>query len=79
MSEHERLLIIDFEPGGWWSGLFPTDELPSRRTGHGILPAVVVAELTAAGFVLDEQIADWEGRNYAVVFSRPRAAAPGHD
>ena len=69
-----RLVIIDFEPGAWWSSLFPAGDLPPSRRGHGISPAVVVAELTAAGFVLGEQIDDWGGGNYGLVFSRHRSA-----
>ena len=69
-----RLVIIDFEPGGWWSGLFPADAPAPSRAGHGISPAVIVAELTAAGFVLGEQIDDWGASNYGLVFSRPPPA-----
>jgi predicted methyltransferase len=69
-----RLVIVDFEPGGWWSGLFPSGDLPASRRGHGVSPAVVVAELTAAGFVLGEQIDDWGAGNYGLIFSRHRLA-----
>ncbi len=66
-----RLAVIDFPPSGWRSVLSPVDGVPDDRTGHGISAEVVVSELTAAGFLLEERIDDWGAGHYCLVFRRP--------
>jgi len=52
------------------SWLSPVQGVAADRGGHGIRAEVVIAELTAAGFVLEEQIADWGAGSYCLVFAR---------
>ena len=68
-----RLAIIDFEPNRWLSLISSVDGAPESRTGHGVDLGVVVAELTAAGFVLDARHDDWGAGNYCLVFIRPES------
>ena len=68
-----RLAIIDFEPNRWLSLISPVDAVPENRNGHGVQPDVVVAELTAAGFVLEALHDDWGSGNYCLVFIRPES------
>jgi ubiquinone/menaquinone biosynthesis C-methylase UbiE len=66
-----RLAIIDFEPS-WLLSLFvPVRDVPSNRGGHGVPPAVVVAELEHAGLTLIERIDEWPGGQYCLVFQKP--------
>ena len=65
-----RLAIIDFPPSGSLSLIARVDDVPENRGGHGIPPDVVIDELTTAGFTLEEQIEDWGGGNYCLVFRR---------
>ena len=67
-----RLVVIDFPPHGLLSLFARVDGVPDDRGGHGIPPEVVAKELTQAGFRLERQIDDWRGRNYCLVFTRPR-------
>ena len=69
-----QLAIIDFGPDRWWSRLFPVQDPPSSRRGHGIRPDLVIAELTAAGFRLEEQIDAWGAGQHCLIFSRPPPA-----
>ena len=68
-----RLAIIDFAPKRWLSLISSVEGAPESRAGHGVEPGVVVAELTAAGFVLDARHDDWGAGNYCVVFIRPES------
>ena len=68
-----RLAIIDFEPNRWLSLVSSVQGAPESRTGHGVDPGVVIAELTAAGFVLDARHDDWGAGNYCLVFIRPES------
>ena len=68
-----RLAIIDFEPNQWLSLISSVQGAPESRTGHGVDPGVVIAELTAAGFVLDARHDDWGAGNYCLVFIRPES------
>ena len=65
-----RVAIIDFEPHRWLSLISPASE---SRYGHGVPPSVVVAELTAAGFVLEARHDDWGSGSYCLVFVRPES------
>jgi ubiquinone/menaquinone biosynthesis C-methylase UbiE len=51
-----RLAVIDFEPR---RGSKVPDGVNPNRGGHGITPAIVEQEVTAAGFVLQQTIASW--------------------
>lgn len=62
------LAVIDFAPRTW----LPTVEgVPANRGGHGIPKKVLVQELTAAGFQLASQPADWPNDNYCIIFRKP--------
>ena len=66
-----RLAIIDFVPGRWLSRFVPVAGVPGNRGGHGVPPAVVIDELTAAGFTLERRIDDWSRQSYGLIFVRP--------
>ena len=66
-----RLAIIDFEPNRWLSLVSSVEGAPDGRNGHGVQPDDVIAELTAAGFVLEAHRDDWGAGNYCLVFVRP--------
>ena len=66
-----RLAVIDFRPEGWLSFLCPVEGVRGDRGGHGVPPAVVIEEMTAAGFQLDRQIDDWSRRSFGLIFVRP--------
>ena len=68
-----RLAIIDFEPRQWLSLVSPVEGVPESRDGHGVPPEVVVAELTAAGFTLEQRDDSWSAENYCLVFVRPES------
>jgi ubiquinone/menaquinone biosynthesis C-methylase UbiE len=68
-----RVAIIDFEPA---PGSQPPPGVPANRTGHGILPAIVVRELTEAGLTPVRTIATWPegpppGGYFLVLFKKP--------
>ena len=66
-----RLAIIDFVPVRWLFWLRRPEGVPEDRGGHGIPPALVIREVTAAGFLLDRRIDDWSSREYCLVFRKP--------
>jgi ubiquinone/menaquinone biosynthesis C-methylase UbiE len=61
-----RLLIIDFEPGGFlaWIG-WP------QASGHGTPKQTVMREVSAAGLRAVRGPESWRGRSYAALFRRP--------
>lgn len=63
-----RLLMIDFEPGGFMNW-FPHGGDEDR--GHGTRKETMVKEVAAAGFRLARGPENWRGRMYAVLFTRP--------
>jgi predicted methyltransferase len=69
------LAIIDFPP--MLSGLWPWSpkDAAAKRTGHGVAAALVVDEVTAAGFTLVKVIEDWPGRgpltSCCAIFRKP--------
>ncbi|MPY91139.1 MAG: methyltransferase domain-containing protein [Luteitalea sp.] len=65
-----RLAIIDFPPSRWLSFFFPVRDVPANRGGHGVPAELVIEELTAAGFALDQRIDDWRNNRYCLVFRR---------
>jgi ubiquinone/menaquinone biosynthesis C-methylase UbiE len=68
-----RLAIMDFEPE---SGSKVPDGVPADRTGHGVLPASVVAEGTAAGLTHVKTVPSWQpdaqGRSFFLVLFEKR-------
>ncbi len=66
-----RLAVIDFAPRPWLFWLPRVKGAPDNRGGHGIAPALLIQELTAAGFAVERQIDDWPGFNYCVVARKP--------
>ena len=66
-----RLAIIDFVPVRWLFWLRRPEGVPEDRGGHGIPPALVIREVTAAGFLLGRRIDDWNSREYCLVFRKP--------
>ena len=74
-----RLAIIDFPPSRLLSLFAAVNGVPDNRGGHGVPPQVVIEELTAVGFTLEDQIEDWGSRDYCLVFRRPLAAQAGEN
>lgn len=62
------LAVIDFPPR---AGLPPVEGVPGNRGGHGIPKEILIQELTAAGFQLVSEPADWPNENYCVIFRKP--------
>lgn len=63
-----RLAIIDFEPRGR-----AVDGVPENRGGHGVRPALVAEELTAAGFRELQRTPRWRGNDFLILFEKPAA------
>jgi ubiquinone/menaquinone biosynthesis C-methylase UbiE len=57
-----RVAVIDFDEG-----------TPEHGSGHGLDMATAVAEMTGAGFRVEQRIEDWAGNAYCLVFVRPAA------
>ncbi len=62
------LAVIDFPPR---TGLPSVEGVPANRGGHGIPKKILIQELTAAGFELASQPADWPNDDYCVIFRKP--------
>jgi SAM-dependent methyltransferase len=60
--------VIDFEPGALWFHGGAPDGV--RRPGHGVSRAEAIAEFQRAGFTVREEIPDWSGPLWLVVFKR---------
>jgi SAM-dependent methyltransferase len=65
-----RLAVIDFVPSWFLSRFFPVPGVPASRGGHGVPPGVVVSEMQQAGLKLIDQLDDWTGGQYCLVFQR---------
>ena len=65
------LAVIDLPPQEGWRNL---PGVPDRG-GHGIPPALLIAEMTAAGFEMVARYDDWDEdeEHYCVIFRRPEA------
>ena len=64
------LAIIDFEDR---AGLPQVHEcVPKNRGHHGISRAIVIQELTAAGFEQGSHPADWFNGDYCLIFRKPK-------
>jgi SAM-dependent methyltransferase len=62
------LAVIDFPPRAW---LPPVKDVPPNRGGHGIPKKILIQELTAAGFKVVSEPAEWPDNNYCVIFRKP--------
>jgi len=69
------LAIIDFPPRKWLTETSPVKGVPKNRGGHGIPQKILVDELTAAGFSLQQAFDDWPDDDYCVIFRKPPALA----
>ena len=69
-----KLAIIDFPPRTWLTLTSPVKGVRKNRGGHGIPQKVLIAELTAAGFVVDQVINDWPEDDYCVIFRKANQA-----
>ena len=69
------LAVIDFSPGLWNAWLPRPDGVPENRGGHGMPRDLLVAELTAAGFRLEQVTGEWwrwPVDGYCVVVRKPK-------
>src|SRR6516164_685075 len=64
------LAVIEFPPRKWLTETDPVKGVPANRGGHGIPQKILVAELTHAGFAVDQAINDWPDASYCVVFRK---------
>ncbi|HXH49653.1 MAG TPA: class I SAM-dependent methyltransferase [Terriglobia bacterium] len=62
------LAVIDFPPR---SSLPAVEGVPANRGGHGMPKKILIQELTAAGFQMVSEPADWPNDNYCVIFRKP--------
>lgn len=63
-----RLAVIDFEE----HSLLPKPEgVDKSRPGHGVPTDLLIEELEAAGFVIEEKITEWPGDGYCVIARKP--------
>lgn len=69
-----EIAIQDFRPTIWLAPWTPKG-IPANRGGHGVAPNIVVDEMTAAGFHLEQTIEPWTSSwflsNYCLVFRKP--------
>jgi ubiquinone/menaquinone biosynthesis C-methylase UbiE len=68
LSPRGLVAIIDFDPGMLW--FHRTVPHGSRRSGHGVTRVEAIAELTAAGFVVRQDVPDWSGPLWLVIVGR---------
>jgi hypothetical protein len=59
----------------WFHGGRPADA-SERRPGHGVARADAIAELTAAGFRVEQEVAEWSGPMWLVQLRAPNEATP---
>jgi predicted methyltransferase len=61
----------NLKPGGLLAIIDFDDGTPEHAAGHGIAHGIVLRELTEAGFEVAEDITDWSGNAYCLVFRQP--------
>ena len=69
------LAVIDFSPGLWNAWLPRPDGVPENRGGHGMPRDLLIAELTAAGFRLEQVRGEWwrwPVDGYCLVVRKPK-------
>jgi ubiquinone/menaquinone biosynthesis C-methylase UbiE len=64
-----EIAVIDFAPGKWLSESEPVKGVPANRGGHGIPQKILIEEMTAAGFTVDQVVNDWPD-GYCVLFRK---------
>ncbi len=69
------LAIIDFPPRKWLTETSPVKGVPKNRGGHGIPQKILIDELTAVGFSVQQSFDDWPDDDYCVIFRKPAAPA----
>jgi ubiquinone/menaquinone biosynthesis C-methylase UbiE len=73
-----ELAVLDFRPT-WLLAPWTPKSIPANRGGHGVPPAIVTEELSAAGFKLEQTVDPWPGiapfSNYCLLFRKPTAPA----
>jgi ubiquinone/menaquinone biosynthesis C-methylase UbiE len=65
------LVVIDFAPRKELSESDPVPGVPKNRGGHGIPRKILIEEVKAAGFSLEESIDDWPDGDYLLMFRKP--------
>ena len=70
-----RLILIDFNTGALWFHGGRPDDTSVRRPGHGVERDAAIAELTAAGFQLEQEIPGWTGPMWLAMFRATSATA----
>lgn len=68
-----RIVVIDFPPDNH----LPRRSVPKFREGHGVTAAVIVREMSAAGFRLLQRKEHWQGDgdHYLLLFEKPARSA----
>lgn len=69
------LAIIEFPPRKWLTENSPVKGVPDNRGGHGIPQKILVDDLTAAGFTVQQTFDDWPEDDYCVIFRKPAPTA----
>jgi ubiquinone/menaquinone biosynthesis C-methylase UbiE len=64
-----EIAVIDFAPRKWLSESEPVKGVPANRGGHGIPQKILIEEMTAAGFTVDQVVNDWPD-GYCVLFRK---------
>ena len=77
LRPHGRLAVIDFEPSWFLSTFFPVSGVPASRGGHGVPPGVVISEMQQAGLRLLDQMDEWPGGRYCLVFQNVESESGG--
>lgn len=67
------LAVIDFAPR-WYLAPWTPKGIPENRGGHGIRQALVVRELTEAGFEVVRMVEPWSKGLYCILFQKPISA-----
>jgi ubiquinone/menaquinone biosynthesis C-methylase UbiE len=75
-----ELAILDFRPT-WLLAPWTPKGIPANRGGHGVPPTIVVDEVTAAGFKLEQTVDPWPGISVLSNYCRvvPQAGCSSHD
>lgn len=63
-----RLAIVDFAPGAFWHLPGRPAGADERRTGHGVSRRDVIDGFTAVGFRVEQEVEDWGGRMFLILF-----------
>jgi ubiquinone/menaquinone biosynthesis C-methylase UbiE len=77
LRPHGRLAVIDFEPSWFLSTFFPVSDVPASRGGHGVPPSAVISEMQQAGLRLRDQMEEWPGGQYCLVFQNVESESVG--